>query len=299
LEQDSASAKVKCELINVSSHSLGLVGIHRQTREKINVVLIPKNTPLPCRAVRKFHTARADQRNVCISVVEGENQRPEECISLGKCVVRDLPSGLPQDTPIEVEYSYAANGRISVSARIPTIRQSARVEIKRDNTSRPEDLDSWRKKMLGLPTANQDGFASISREANINDWESVQKQLDVLHIKLGKAAAGLSLPATLLPSQKAALQAAAEFTQMQSHLKNAQSARQTAVDRSEVIRLDALLAQAKAKFHETQTRADFAHLVLGRECIKTGFRAPNMEHEIAEIEQHHKYLKSAKEKADV
>ena len=133
MRQDLAPEKSKCELINVSSHSLGVVGIHKQTREKINVVLIPKNTPLPCRAVRNFKTARANQRNVCISVVEGENHRPEDCISLGKCVVRDLPPGLPQGTPIEVEYTYAANGRISVSARVPTIRHSARVEIKRDN----------------------------------------------------------------------------------------------------------------------------------------------------------------------
>jgi molecular chaperone DnaK (HSP70) len=290
MQQDSAAKKVKCELINVSSHSLGLVGIHKQTREKINVILIPKNTPLPCRAVRNFHTARANQRNVCISVVEGENRRPEECISLGKCVVRDLPSGLPPDTPIEVEYSYAANGRISVSARVPTIRQSARVEIKRDNANRPEDLDTWRKKLLGLPTASKDGFASVSPEANINDRESTQKHLDVLYIKLGKAAAGLTLPASLSRSQAAASQASAECNRMKAQLKDAESARQAAISRSEVIKLDALLAQAKMKLHEAQTRADFAHLVLGRESVNAGFLPPNMEHEIQEIQQFQQQL---------
>ncbi len=290
MQQDSAPEKVNCELINVSSHSLGLVGIHKQTREKINVVLIPKNTPLPCRAVRKFHTARANQHSVCISVVEGENRRPEECISLGKCVVRDLPSGLPPDTPIEVEYSYAANGRISVSARVPTIRQSARVEIKRDNANRPEDLDTWRKKLLGLPTASEDSFTSISPEANINDRESVQKHLDILYIKLGKAAAGLTLPASLSKSQAADLQASSECNRMKAQLKDAESARQAAISRSEAIKIDALLAQAKMKLHEAQTRADFAHLVLGRECVNASFRLPNMEHEIQEIQQLQQHL---------
>ena len=98
-------------------------------------------------------------------------------------------------------------------------------------------------------------------------------------------AAGCVLPAALSHSQTAALQAAAECTRMKANLKDAESARQTAVSRSEVIRLDALLAQARTRLNEAQTRADFAHLVLGRECVSTGFRPPNMEHEIKEIQQ--------------
>ena len=66
--------------------------------------------------MRTFKTARADQRSVKVRVVEGESDRPEACIALGECVVRDLPAGLPQNTPVEVEYAYHANGRLSVSA---------------------------------------------------------------------------------------------------------------------------------------------------------------------------------------
>ncbi len=292
MQKDLSPEKLTCELINVSSHSLGLVGMHKQTQEKTNVVLIPKNTPLPCRAVRNFRTARANQRSVCISVVEGESHRPEDCISLGECVVRELPAGLPQDTLIEVEYCYAANGRISVSARIPTIRQSARVEIKRDKASHLEDLDTWRKKLLMMPTDINDGFTSHSEPVNLNDRESMLKHLDALYIKLGRVTAGVALPTALSHSQTAALQATTECTQMKSQLNDAQCARQTAVSRSEVIRLDAFLAQARIRLHEAQTRADFAHLVLGRECVSTGFHPPNMEREIQDIQQLQKHLGS-------
>jgi molecular chaperone DnaK len=89
----------RCQLINVNSHSLGVVGTHPQTQQKINAILIPKNTPLPCRASRTFRTARANQQSVCVVVVEGESQRPEACITLGECLVRDLPPGLPLNTP--------------------------------------------------------------------------------------------------------------------------------------------------------------------------------------------------------
>jgi molecular chaperone DnaK len=144
-----ASIQGKCKLVNVNSHSLGVVGTHVRTGQKINAVLIPKNTPLPCRAARTFRTARPDQRDVRVVVVEGESQRPEACIALGECVVRDLPPGLPKDTPVEVEYAYTADGRISVFARVPSIRYSRQVEIQRNAGRDLSDLDTWRERLCG------------------------------------------------------------------------------------------------------------------------------------------------------
>ncbi len=137
----------RCQLVNVNSHSLGVVGTHPRTQEKINAILIPKNTPLPCRAGRTFRTARANQQTVHVVVVEGESQRPEACIALGECVVRDLPSNLPQNTEVEVEYAYGADGRISVSARVPSIRYSRRVEIQRNAGRDLSNLDAWRARL--------------------------------------------------------------------------------------------------------------------------------------------------------
>jgi molecular chaperone DnaK len=139
--------QARCRLVNVNSHSLGVVGTHVQTRRKINVILIPKNTPLPCRAARTFRTAKADQRDICVVVVEGESQRPEACVTLGECVVRDLPAGLPNNTAVEVEYAYSANGRISVCARVPSIRFSKHVEIQRNAGRDLSDLDTWRDRL--------------------------------------------------------------------------------------------------------------------------------------------------------
>jgi len=137
----------RCKLVNVNSHSLGVVGTHARTQQKINAILIPKNTPLPCRAARTFWTARANQQDVCVVVVEGESQRPEACITLGECIVRDLPPGLPQSTAVEVEYAYSADGRITVSARVPSIRYSERVEIQRNAGRDLSDLDTWRDRL--------------------------------------------------------------------------------------------------------------------------------------------------------
>ena len=126
MEQSGGNSAPRFRLVNVNAHSLGVVGTDAKTQERVNVVLIPKNTPLPCRRVRRFRTALANQRSVRVPIVEGESRLPEHCIALGQCVIRDLPSGLPQGAQIEVEYRYASNGRISVVARVPAVRQSAR-----------------------------------------------------------------------------------------------------------------------------------------------------------------------------
>jgi molecular chaperone DnaK len=137
------------QLINVNSHSLGIVGLDPNTRKRVNFVLIPKNSPLPCNAASVFQTSKEDQRNVKIAVVEGESHRPEDCVAIGECVVRNLPEGLPKGTPVHVKYSYAANGRITVSARVGASRQSARVEIERQRSNDLGSLATWRKRLLG------------------------------------------------------------------------------------------------------------------------------------------------------
>jgi molecular chaperone DnaK len=124
-------------------HSVAVTG------ERINVIVIPKNTPLPHSVTRNFKTAKAGQRNVKVAIVEGESERPEHCIPLAECVVRDLPSDLPKGTPIQVQFSYAANGRISVTARVVKTRQSAHVELEHTGQRDLQTLDAWRKRLLG------------------------------------------------------------------------------------------------------------------------------------------------------
>lgn len=149
LSDVGSADRPKFELVNVNSHSLGVIGTDPQLGRKVNVVLIPKNTPLPARKLKHFKTAQQNQHSVKVRVIEGESQRPEYCIALGECVVRDLPPGLPAGTPVEVEYRYAANGTLTVWARVAGARQSALVEIHRDGQRPLEDLETWRRRLCG------------------------------------------------------------------------------------------------------------------------------------------------------
>ncbi|MEO2023980.1 MAG: Hsp70 family protein, partial [Pirellulaceae bacterium] len=106
-ETGSTSHSGEFDLVNVNSHSLGIVGRDLRTKRLSNNVVIPKNTPLPHESKWiKCQTSRANQVSVAVPVVEGESRRPEECISLGKCVVRDLPAELPAGADVYVQYRY-------------------------------------------------------------------------------------------------------------------------------------------------------------------------------------------------
>jgi len=291
--EDPRRARPACELVNVNSHSLGVVGIHPRTRLKTNTILIPRNTPLPARAVRAFTTARPDQRSVVVPVVEGESERPEDCIALGECVVRDLPSGLPQGTRIEVEYRYAANGRISVSARIPSVRYSEQVEIRRDEARNLDDLETWRARLLGRA-------GMPSRPAGVpplppfqgTDRAAMLKRLDALLMRVGYAAVMLLVPKPLARSRIAALTAAEELVQVQDKLRKAERARHAVGPGVEALRLDAALVQAKAECQQAEVRSQYAHLALGRDCVGAGFLVPGVDREIQEIRQLEARLKS-------
>jgi molecular chaperone DnaK len=136
---------------NVNSHSLGVVAMEAKTKRLRNAILIPRNTPLPVTAKRIFRTHHADQRSILVQIVEGESQSPEDCAQVGKCTVRNLPSSLSPQTPIEVRFRYAENGRLEVTVRIVGAATFLRHELTRENTLTAEQLNGWRQYIAQLP----------------------------------------------------------------------------------------------------------------------------------------------------
>lgn len=134
---------------NVNSHSLGIVGTDPATKRKRTAVLIPRNTPLPVKARRVFKTQKENQGSVLVQIVEGESPSPDACTPIGACVIRDLPKNLPARSPIDVEFRYAADSRLTVQVKVAGTDRVAQQEITRENSMSPEQLDGWRKRVLG------------------------------------------------------------------------------------------------------------------------------------------------------
>lgn len=132
------------QVSNVNSHTLGIEGIDPETMRKTNVMLIPRNSPLPATFTDRFTTKRAGQQSIVIQVLEGETSTPEDCTQIGRTVVRGLPANLPQGAPIDVTFSYQTNGRLEVSTRLPGVEQEHRLTLERNSGLSDANVADWR-----------------------------------------------------------------------------------------------------------------------------------------------------------
>lgn len=142
----AANFKIK----NVNSHSLGVVGVDPLTQRRRNGILIPRNTPLPVTAKRTFKTQKANQKSILVQVVEGESPSADECNPIGRCSVRQLPPNLPEQSPVDVFFQYAPNGRLKVKVTVPNTDTKVETEFTRENSLSKEHLNGWRKYITGL-----------------------------------------------------------------------------------------------------------------------------------------------------
>ena len=165
------------QVTNVNSHSLGVEGIDPATLRKINVILIPRNTPLPAQATERFATKSDAQRSIAIQVLEGESALPGECTAIGRTVIRDLPAGLPKQWPVEVTFAYGTNGRLSVRGVVPGTHREVTLELERDVGLSREGISRWKQ--------------AVDSAAGFDRFEALVQEV----LQVPAAASGAVLPA--------------------------------------------------------------------------------------------------------
>jgi molecular chaperone DnaK len=124
--------------INVNAHSLGIEV--KQGQERINDILIPKNTQLPTAASRVYCTVGDNQQRVRVKVLQGEATQADACITIGECWIEGLPPNLPKSSPVQVRCGVGSNGLIDVMALDMTSGKMARTEIHRTSGLSDEEI---------------------------------------------------------------------------------------------------------------------------------------------------------------
>jgi molecular chaperone DnaK len=138
---------------DVNSHSLGIEITNPQTRVgKVNHVMIPKNTAIPQKVSQRFTTNVANQQRIRVRVLQGEVPDISACAVIGDFQITNLPPNLPAGSPVEITYSYEADGRIKAEARELTGNRTAELEIVRDS---------------GLSDAGLEAFEALAREYQV------------------------------------------------------------------------------------------------------------------------------------
>ena len=133
---------------NVNSHNLGVLGIETATGRPRSRVMIPRNTALPAQHTARFGTRKESQATVVVNIIEGGDASGNDATPIGKCVVRDLPPGIPAGTPVDVTFHYAQDGRLHVRATLPSLGTQAISEIERASGMTAEALEEWNQRLL-------------------------------------------------------------------------------------------------------------------------------------------------------
>jgi molecular chaperone DnaK len=266
-------------LVNVNSHSLGIVGRNVQTQRPTVHVVIPKNTPLPHVERKQFPTAKEGQQRVVVQIVEGESSNPAHCSDLGTCMISDLPPGLPKGEKVIVQYRYEANGLIQVSAGIPSIRRSANVNINRDTAANLDSLDAWRKRIHQGESTNsaETAEAPVPKVADVPMPEDRQQQLarlDELYGDIGRLALAQPPVRKLRKTYQAAGTSAQVADQFRVQVVDLLSQQQDAVTSADRIRLSTEMAQTQEQLRTADNHAQHALILLGRELYQAN-KLPN------------------------
>ncbi|WP_165068565.1 Hsp70 family protein [Paludisphaera rhizosphaerae] len=105
------------KVIDVMSHSLGVVAVSADGSEYVNDVVVRRNVPIPAEAVRTYMHETHGGMNTKLEVylTQGESAAPLDCTILGKYAFHGI-AATDAEVAVDVGLSYDADGVVQVHA---------------------------------------------------------------------------------------------------------------------------------------------------------------------------------------
>jgi molecular chaperone DnaK len=103
-------------ITDVTSHSLGIEAYIPGTQQKINAILIQRNSPIPADISKEFVTTMPGQTGIQVTIYQGEFRDPAMCNPIGEFLLTGLPPNRPAGCKVRVTILCGVNGVVDVSA---------------------------------------------------------------------------------------------------------------------------------------------------------------------------------------
>ena len=138
----SAVRQSTMRIRDVASKSFGVVARRPNNQEGVfNLIL--KNTAVPVETKRTFYTPESNQERVLIRIMENETSEKvvavEHSIEIGTAVL-DLPEGLPEDSPVEINFNLNREGRLQITAMETTENRQVVAKIETSSVIQGKEL---------------------------------------------------------------------------------------------------------------------------------------------------------------
>lgn len=139
----SAVRRSTMRIRDVASKSFGVVARRPNNQEGVfNLIL--KNTAVPVETKRTFYTPESNQERVLIRIMENETNEKvvavEHSIEIGTAVL-DLPEGLAEDSPVEINFNLNREGRLQITAMETTENRQVVAKIETSSVIQGKELE--------------------------------------------------------------------------------------------------------------------------------------------------------------
>ncbi len=128
--------------VDVNSHTLGCELLDVIEGKVVVEQMIKKNEKVPCEVRKTFGTVRQGQQYVSLPVLQGESKDPDECRKISDLELGPLPSNLPPNTPVNVQFIFNNNNILEVYAECEGVK--AKIKITEELTHSEQEIEEMR-----------------------------------------------------------------------------------------------------------------------------------------------------------